>query len=501
MSKLVKSGVIVFLGIIIGRLAGFFRESVFAHKFGTTENADIAVLILTIPDLITNILVGGAMGAVLIPEFKQMKEKSMQLFIQSILFIGLVFTLIILFFILNSFWLINILAPGLEFFNKEKTSLLINISLWTIPLTAMTAVVSAFLNSKDKFAMVAFGTLIFNGIIIIILTMPFGRNDLTVLAYATIIGALVRLFLQVGSIKHTNISFNKIFSNIILDKCLITRYFQSLFAGGFLFLIPVVARIFSSYEKDGSIAIYNYSSKLLELPLGAFITVIPVILLPKLSEFFVNKDTELAGIKLAKQGLNIIFLLAVIITLYLSLFNTEVVKLLFGWGVMSSNSILQIALLTSIGALSLPAQGMTSLIQTIFSAKRDTKTPFYISIVSIMIFFPLVWLFQYYLALTGLMISIVIIYWFIFVVHIIALNNKHKINLLKTIFNKINLTNLILVGSFFIPLTVIIRITDFPSIINLLIGLFSVILTCIAIVLKEKYRNSFIQKLIWERGA
>ena len=62
-------------GILLGRIAGFVRESFIVAHFGASEQADYAVLILTIPDLLINMLVGGAMGAALIPEFKRLTPK------------------------------------------------------------------------------------------------------------------------------------------------------------------------------------------------------------------------------------------------------------------------------------------------------------------------------------------------------------------------------------------------------------------------------------------
>ena len=56
-------------GILAGRIAGLVREVTLASVLGTSEQADIAVLVLTLPDVLTAFLLSGAISAVLLPEF------------------------------------------------------------------------------------------------------------------------------------------------------------------------------------------------------------------------------------------------------------------------------------------------------------------------------------------------------------------------------------------------------------------------------------------------
>ena len=77
------------IGIIVGRLAGLAREVSIATRFGTGETADVVVLMLAVPDFLVNILVGGALSAALIPEFKRLgKDVEWCLFVQSSFVVG-----------------------------------------------------------------------------------------------------------------------------------------------------------------------------------------------------------------------------------------------------------------------------------------------------------------------------------------------------------------------------------------------------------------------------
>lgn len=59
---------VVSLGLLLlSRVLGLARESVQAWSFGTSAVADMAVVMLTLPDLASAILAGGALSYALLP--------------------------------------------------------------------------------------------------------------------------------------------------------------------------------------------------------------------------------------------------------------------------------------------------------------------------------------------------------------------------------------------------------------------------------------------------
>jgi hypothetical protein len=88
------------VSVFLGRITGLVREIVLAHVLGLGRAADLALFALTLPDSITNLLrggaiMGGAFGAVLIPEFKALQERrpsnARKLFVDATLLATLVF--------------------------------------------------------------------------------------------------------------------------------------------------------------------------------------------------------------------------------------------------------------------------------------------------------------------------------------------------------------------------------------------------------------------------
>ena len=72
----------------------------------------------------------------------------------------------------------------------------------------------------------------------------------------------------------------------------------------------------------------------MELPLAAFLTIFAVVLFPNLAEAFSKEETQESGVQLAKQGMSLILLLSVAMTIPLAWFSQDFVDVMFGWGKM-----------------------------------------------------------------------------------------------------------------------------------------------------------------------
>ena len=194
---LLLSSLVINLGLLLGRLSGFAREAFVAATYGTTTQADIVVLMLTVPDLLVNILMGGAMGAMLVPEFSQSPKRASQLLYQSMLFFGMVFAV----FAAGLLWqveiLVTLLAPGFSEAQVVQGAIALGWVVWLVPLTVLAGVVTAYLHAQNRFAIAAMGTLLINSSIIAgLLLVYFGYGSLHLVAIFVLLGGLLRLLSQ-----------------------------------------------------------------------------------------------------------------------------------------------------------------------------------------------------------------------------------------------------------------------------------------------------------------
>ncbi|MDH5763281.1 MAG: hypothetical protein OEZ51_09875 [Nitrospinota bacterium] len=428
---LVSAGLLVSGGIFLGRLTGFLREVAVASKFGVSQEADVILFSLTLPDFLINLLMGGAMAAALIPEFKRSTPNiSDKLFLQATFWAGFGFSSLVVLLAWNADYLVQLFAPGFDSLAVKLTIDLLTLVLWLMPLTALAGVTMSYLQSKGHFAIPALGTFIFNSTLIIALFFfVTDAGHLRVLGGTVIIGGFLRWASQLISMRTHGMQW-KYPDNWLISKDLLWRYFQALAAGSLLLLLPVIARALASLAGAGSFASLNYAIKLIELPMGICLGVLASVLFPKLSEFFAQDRLE-EGKQLAVDGVLWVFIMAYSVVLVFACFGQPLTRLAFQWGTMTAEGIQDIALLVAVGITALPAQGILLLMTALANAKRDTKLPFYCSVVGIIVFIPLAGYLFPLKGLKGIMMALVVAYWSILASQIILLQQRHQLSLIN----------------------------------------------------------------------
>ena len=378
------STLVLNIGLLLGRLSGFVRESIVATTYGTSSQADIVVLMLTVPDLLVNILVGGAMGAVLIPEFNSSSGNAKKLLFQTAVFFGIVFTLISTFLYWQSYTLVELLAPGFEDAQTLQASIGLGWVVWLVPLTVLAGIVTAYLHSKNKFAIASLGTLIINITIIAgLLLVYFGFGSIFWVAMFVLLGGALRLLSQLISV---DMKWDPVqsFDSILLNKGILLRYIQALLSGSILLFIPVLARAYASYSGEGSVAIMNYSTRLIEFPLAIAITVFTVTLFPRLSDSFIN-NKKLYN-KLVGYGSQATLSISILIMITLILLSNHYADVVFNYGHMQTEDLFTIQQLISIGLFALPLQGMSFFLTAVFHSQKNTKVPLIINSIGLLVF-------------------------------------------------------------------------------------------------------------------
>ncbi len=377
----------VSIGMILGRLSGFFREIFVATNFGAGFDSDFIIILLTAPDFFVNLLVGGALSMALIPEFKSLtEEQSKKLYCQALVLSGLVFSAVVLFLSLFSKFVLKALAPGLIGLISESNVNLFSLSLVSIPFTVFAGITTAYLHSKDKFLVASLGTLIFNVIIITSLqvSLSFYTDEVfSVLAISIVLAALARFYIFKRSVKEV---FSFEYSFCFIQMPLIKRYFQCVLMGGLFFALPVILRSFSSSYGESEISYVNFSTKIVEFPLGVLITVFSIIFFPILSKLYSERRYEAYSVYSTKIFFTVIFLSVVACTpLYFN--SSYYIELVFGYSDKFSHGDMEVmSNYLRIYALTIPFQGVNSLLIASLSAQKKTIYPL-ISSLSCMLFF------------------------------------------------------------------------------------------------------------------
>lgn len=388
MKLVIYSFLSVSIGLVLGRITGFLRELYVANVFGASSTTDVLILVLTTPDFLVNLLVGGALSMALIPEFKCLSKSNAQiLYRQVMLALGLVFLFITSILFLFSDSVIYLLAPGSLASMSLEDKHSFAISLFSIPLVVLAGISTAYLHSKERFFIASLGTFIFNILIILSMTLTAYYSEnyiIVVVSYVVVLASAIRFGLFHFSTQ--SVSSESIFSFNLITGELAKRYVQCIFTGGFFFLMPIALRAVSSVYGDKEISFVNYATKLVEFPLGVLITVFSIIFFPKLSKLYSEGECE----SFNEVSTNLFcFILAISFASALPLFVNAYyyVDLLYGAGSKLDNTDLTvISGYLSLYALTLPLQGLNSLLIAIFSARKQANLPLIASCLAIISF-------------------------------------------------------------------------------------------------------------------
>lgn len=370
--RYLSTGLILSFTLIAGRLAGFLREMQLSATFGLSRDSDFAIVLLTTPDLLVNLLLAGGLSAALIPEFARLDADGRhRLFVLACMMVGGVFGAIGLSVMLFPIVPILIFAPGYAGVPVADYAWPFRLAALAIPLSGLAGVTTALLNGREKFFVAGSGTLIFNGTIIASLALwHYPGSELLVLGAGITLAALLRFGSQfLAATGH--ISRHAAAASPMNLLHLLQRFWLTLGATTLVLLVPVILRAVVSLNGAGNIAAYNFATKLVELPIGIAITTISTVAFPALSKAFADGNLSALGETFEnaiRRGVGIS--LAIAIPCYW--FAYPLVDLIFGRGRMNRDDLQLIAELARLGFTTLPLIAISSLAAALLNARHQS---------------------------------------------------------------------------------------------------------------------------------
>jgi len=460
------SSMVLNVGLLLGRFSGFIRQSFIATAYGDSSEADVVIFMLTVPDFLVNILMGGAFGAVLIPVFSKNQEQAKKLLYQALLLFGALSCILSFFLFWQSDVLVSLLTPGFDGEKAQSASRAFGYVVILIPLTVMAGGTTAFLQYKDKFALPSLGTLIINTSIILGLYLVYrGVGGIQLLAMFVIAGGVVRLATQLYVSKPTmNVS------PWLLESSFFKHYCRAMLTGSILIFFPVIAKAVASYSPDGSYATMDYALKLVQFPLVIAVTFIATVFFPRLASSF-QSDTK-TFTTLFTYGIQTTFALSCIAAATLYVVSTHYASLVYGHGEMGEVSVATIGVITAVGLLSLPLQGLTGFFTTTFFAQKNTKTPLLIHSIGLAMFLVLSGFQVLGSSLVSLMWSLLMSYSCICVLYLIAMK-RLELRVLQTIMQPRFITPLLVVLCIPLGCSFLIQQQEFGSLVAVSLSLLS----------------------------
>lgn len=424
-SKVLQSSLIISIGIMLGRASGLIREYVIAYNLGASMDADIAVVLLTLPDFFISLFAGNAVSTILIPKINESETSSHKaLFLKTSFIFICIFSFIAILLSFFSPYVWKAFAPGLSLSNSESTHSLLRICSISIPIIALCSISRAFLQSIKKFTFIGLENFVYNLAFVLCFILFYSNMGLMAVSTGIIIAALIKYIPQLF-IAIKNITGRFLVSDIFfsIDKQMIKSYIQVLVSYNILIMLPYIARAASSYRGEGALAIFNYAFKISELPKTLLISAITMVVFPYLSSALKRKNTD--GKKIIQKSLflSLAFSLLIVLTAIPILFYFYYNP--FSIGKLTEGSIATICVSVGIAILGMPAEAFNYNIIMLMHAHKNTRTPTYINIIAAIATVPIIWILGKNIPY-GAFIGLTISQWILFPVYFLQLRIHNK---------------------------------------------------------------------------
>tara|TARA_X000000950_G_scaffold280998_1_gene376732 strand:+ start:18335 stop:19864 length:1530 start_codon:yes stop_codon:yes gene_type:complete len=428
---------------IISRILGYLRDVLIAIFLGTSYLADVFFVAFRIPNTFRRLFAEGTFNAAFVPSYTselvkdKSKSKKFANEVFNLLFIGLLFFVLFVEIFMPTF--VGMIAPGF-IGDEKKINLAIDLTRITFPFlifVSLSSFFAAILNSHNKFAAASAAPIILNITLIIILFFGKYLNDdlIYYMSYGvSIAGFLQLVFLYKFVKRFYKISFNlklKIRKNV---KFFFKKLLPSIFSSGVTQINILIGTIIASFQASAVSYLY-YADRIYQINLAIAGIAIGVVVLPQLSKHIFSKD-KMKILRIQNKALELSMFLSLPASVALIIGSEEIISALFGYGSFDEEAVNNSAKALFFFSLGLPAFGFIKVFSTFFFANHDTKTPFYISFVSVILN---IFISVYYFKSIGFIIipiATTISSWFNAILLFIYLRNRNLFEFNETFFIK-----------------------------------------------------------------
>ncbi len=283
--------------------------------------------------------------------------------------------------------LVWLMAAG--FAADERFDLAVQYGRITFPyilLISLASMVSGVLNANGRFTAAAAAPVLLN--LLFVVAMVLGRWlgwDLGLtLAWATPVTGVAQLALVWWDASRTGWRFVPGRPRLTPDiRRLLAIALPAIFAGGVVQVNLLVGRQVGSFF-DGAIAWLAYSDRLYQLPLGVVGAAVAVVLLPELSRRL-RADDHSGGQSAFSRATEFGLFLTMPAAFAIAVIAVPMVATLFQRGAFDAHDTQQTANALIVYALGLPAFVMQKILQPLYFAREDTRTPFRFAVISMVV--------------------------------------------------------------------------------------------------------------------
>ncbi len=374
----------------LSRVTGFVRDILMAAWLGTGPVAEAFLVAFSLPNMFRRFFAEGAFNTAFVPMFSKRLEggDDPQGFARQA-FSGLFAVVMVVTAVAMIAMPLLVWAMAAGFAQDQRFDLAVSYGRITFPyilLISMASMISGVLNANHRFTAAAAAPVLLN--ILFIGAMLLGRQlgwdmGLT-LAWATPLTGLAQLGLVWWDARRTGWTFWPGRPRLTPDmRRLLAVALPAAFAGGVVQINLLVGRQVGSFF-EGAIAWLNYSDRLYQLPLGVVGAAVAVVLLPELARRLRAED-HAGGQAAYSRATEFGMFLTLPAAFAIAVIAHPMVATLFERGAFTAHDTHQTALALIVYAAGLPAFVMQKILQPLYFAREDTRSPFRFALYSMVV--------------------------------------------------------------------------------------------------------------------
>ncbi len=381
-----KSAVVVAAGILISRLTGLLRQTVFAHFFGDTAQADAFNVALRIPNSLRNLLGEGTVGAAFIPAYSALierDEKASKEMANAVLgILLLVASLLTVVGVVLAPWLAYLLAPGYRN-QPEQIELVIRLTRVLFPMAGLMVISGWCLgvqNSHRRFFW-SYASAALWSLAQIALLVGFGSKSESLsqlawwLAWATLAGSALQVAAQLPEVIRLLQGLKPSLNRAAEGVLPVVRNFVPVVAAvGVAQLSGFIDQGIATFMVEGAVSNLFYANTLALLPVSLFGVSIVASSLPELSRDNAREHNDAVRERIRNSWARIFFYVVPSAVAFIVL-GDYCSGIIYRSGKFGSEQQRIVHFVLAAYALGILSFASVRLLASVFHARQDYKTP------------------------------------------------------------------------------------------------------------------------------
>ena len=379
----IRNFLVVFILTAFAKLASFFTELTVAKYLGTSFEADAYNMVFGVHYILYPMLGVGLWkafmpeyGYILVKKGKEEARKLSNIIFNYTILIGAVASILIMLF---SNYIVCIVAPGFDVNTRDLCSKLIYVSAPQYFFVLLAAFCSAVLQSHNKFFASNFKEIVTYSPIILFAILFYEKYGLVVFAYGILIGAILRLVVQMPYMDFRSYSFF-VFEITPSVRRIVNKMPALLLTTAVTDLNIFITKSVASMICVGAVSALSYGERISNVITGLTAGVISIVIFPQMTMLVAQCNFAKLSISIKKFVCSLVLIILPGLTV-LYVFSLDIVKILFMRGAFNYQSALITSKVFQIYIFSIIFTSAKMIFLNAYYAMSNTNTPMIISLV------------------------------------------------------------------------------------------------------------------------